>query len=940
MTTQKISKSALQNALRRANNAIEELKILKGDYAIRSAEESSADFLITRENKTLVRVIKGPEGKLGRTGLHGAAGLTGSSGKKGIKGDQGVKGLQGLRGYTGNRGETGKTGGFGVGERGKDGLQGIEGKTGKDGVRGIGGKDGRRGVAGMPGEQGDRGEQGVQGIEGKEGSLGKQGEVGKEGLKGDTADGLIETRVIAGVVEFRVRSERLYRGKIRWTGWIRDLEKLLNELKSLGGGGGTSIISFQPMSAKSNGTKVGGDDINTFDFSSDFVVTESPDKEINISLAGGAGHALVSLDVNADTLLSLSTQELGLDTQVKNLIFGGPGSGADAVPTFRSLVDDDIPTLDHATKLSNVGDHTHAQIDTHLDSFNGLIIESFTFVVASNGTTITGTLDKDPSGDLTENFSDGESTFSSGGTATLTAGSAISPQKNYVYILQSNKGVLVVSTSDWPATEHIKIAEVVVQTAALVQSDGILANRHWNDHLKNDISIGHHLEAWERLRWEHAAYKSGSAVTWTITPQGAGTDDVDLAITAGKIYQMHLHGTVAFDTADPDDVYVVNQHTNQGGAYFTTNDLEDLLTDSQDVAMSGKYFSLVVWASVSSGSEEEKVFINLPSGSYVKQGDATDDVSGYDNYTIPTDFRGYAYLVNRITLRHQAASNGTWTNVKEVDLRGQVPNMVAGSGTASITTEFSDNAFKIFDEGDPTKELAFQVSGVSVSTTRTITVPDEDVSLIDDASSDPLIDGDTANDGTEGSLARKDHIHIKHHAKYTNAEAVTAAKTVKLDDFTAPDDNTDLNASTTKHGLLLKLNNDSAKYLNGQGAWATPAGGSGTFHYSITVENPNASEDISISFTQVAITITEMRAVLIGSSTPSVTWKIRHQADRNNAGNAVVTAGTTTTSTTTGSDVTAFDDATIGADSFIWFETTAKSGTVTEIHITIIGTVD
>lgn len=44
----------------------------------------------------------------------------------------------------------------------------------------------------------------------------------------------------------------------------------------------------------------------------------------------------------------------------------------------------------------------------------------------------------------------------------------------------------------------------------------------------------------------------------------------------------------------------------------------------------------------------------------------------------------------------------------------------------------------------------------------------------DDATSDPLIDADAANDGAEGSPARKDHVHPKHHAKYTDAEAVTA----------------------------------------------------------------------------------------------------------------------------------------------------------------------
>lgn len=41
--------------------------------------------------------------------------------------------------------------------------------------------------------------------------------------------------------------------------------------------------------------------------------------------------------------------------------------------------------------------------------------------------------------------------------------------------------------------------------------------------------------------------------------------------------------------------------------------------------------------------------------------------------------------------------------------------------------------------------------------------------------------------------------------KYTNVEAVAAAKTVKLDDFTAPDDTVDLDAAAAKHGLMPKL---------------------------------------------------------------------------------------------------------------------------------------
>jgi len=109
---------------------------------------------------------------------------------------------------------------------------------------------------------------------------------------------------------------------------------------------------------------------------------------------------------------------------------------------------------------------------------------------------------------------------------------------------------------------------------------------------------------------------------------------------------------------------------------------------------------------------------------------------------------------------------------------------------------------------------------------------------------------------------------------------------------------------------------------------------------SITVEDPTNAEDIGLFFANKAITITEIRAVLVGSATPSVTWTIRHGTDRSAAGAEVVTGGTTTTSTTTGDDVTTFNDATIVADSFVWLETTAQSGTVTEIHITIFYTVD
>ena len=74
--------------------------------------------------------------------------------------------------------------------------------------------------------------------------------------------------------------------------------------------------------------------------------------------------------------------------------------------------------------------------------------------------------------------------------------------------------------------------------------------------------------------------------------------------------------------------------------------------------------------------------------------------------------------------------------------------------------------------------------------------------------------------GLSGLLADDQHV--------LDAEAVAAAKTVKLDDFAAPDDNTDLNATNARHGLLLKLIDDTTKFLRSDGGWQVPAGGGPT----------------------------------------------------------------------------------------------------------------
>lgn len=61
----------------------------------------------------------------------------------------------------------------------------------------------------------------------------------------------------------------------------------------------------------------------------------------------------------------------------------------------------------------------------------------------------------------------------------------------------------------------------------------------------------------------------------------------------------------------------------------------------------------------------------------------------------------------------------------------------------------------------------------------------------------------------------------------TISDFTSTVQTVKLDDLATPDDNTDLNATTGRHGLLPKLGGGTTNFLRADGTWATPPAGTG-----------------------------------------------------------------------------------------------------------------
>ena len=423
-----------------------------------------------------------------------------------------------------------------------------------------------------------------------------------------------------------------------------------------------------------------------------------------------------------------------------------------------------------------MGVRTHPQIDADLDRlmpnkalFNGSFRESFDALATSDGATITMSLEQSGGGDLTMQLSDGVATLdcTPACTIALTAGSDSSPQGNYIYIPQSTK-VLTKSTTTFPTSaEHIKVGYFFAPSATHVQAEGCYINQNWNDHLQDTNNQGHVLHIAEHLRRTGAVYFSG------IDPNGTdqapassyfhyiGATESYFKATAGVVFQLHRHVTPAFDTSQAsEDFHVVNWN---GDNYRETSNIADIVADSAGVSLSNKYFNLFFFAVGNKTGEYAPFMCKLPSGGYVSQSSAENDVDGYDDLTLPREFAlesSTGVPVCRMTLKWTGGTT-TLTHISTVDLRGE--GLVASGGASGGITNFADNQFTIFDEADITKILDFDVSGVTGGNTRTVAIPDEDTTLLTQTEVTDLTDGNAStahkhDHGGQDGLTDDDHI--------------------------------------------------------------------------------------------------------------------------------------------------------------------------------------
>lgn len=77
-----------------------------------------------------------------------------------------------------------------------------------------------------------------------------------------------------------------------------------------------------------------------------------------------------------------------------------------------------------------------------------------------------------------------------------------------------------------------------------------------------------------------------------------------------------------------------------------------------------------------------------------------------------------------------------------------------------------------------------------------------------------------------------------------------------------------------------------------------------------------------------------MDIVIEGTSSPSVTWELRHSDDWTDVGAGILLASGTTSDTTTAEQN--FIDTVVPEDNFIWIECSENTGTVTAAHFCML----
>lgn len=388
--------------------------------------------------------------------------------------------------------------------------------------------------------------------------------------------------------------------------------------------------------------------------------------------------AIASIGRGADPVVTLpvspgwaydAVQNVQIDATGQIKIFDGPTS-------FSVTLDPETLTADRTHVLPDTDGRVW--VDTAVDDIERLVdgaaIETVDVDVVEDGGAVKLQLQADGGGDITFRFAGLSYTLDCTPVCevTLAAGTDPAPDENFSYVTESG-GVLTLenSTSGFPAGPHAPVATTVIQSAANVAIDGAFKVHVWTDHLYRENENGHLYHLNKKVRQRHADHETGVAPSDLVV----SSPDAYIATTAGTVSQLHVHTMPARDMQAGDAVRILNDPTTNNKRITT---FDDITQDASGGGINNKYMNVVLWGVASENEFECKLFLNLPTDTYVVEAAAQQDTENTTVYAFPAMYKGAAFLIARYTL--QAKDSGAWSQSQKVDLRPLFPSTSAGGG--------------------------------------------------------------------------------------------------------------------------------------------------------------------------------------------------------------------------------------------------------------------
>ena len=255
-----------------------------------------------------------------------------------------------------------------------------------------------------------------------------------------------------------------------------------------------------------------------------------------------------------------------------------------------------------------------------------------------------------------------------------------------------------------------------------------------------------------------------------VTLKAAGTTALDFVLNGATDVTLDAPGDIKLDAAGAD-IKLLDDGTQYGNLKNNSGELRITSSSSDTTAISMSGANVTVAGDLTISGDDLTMATNTSGAALIADGTNFNPVVISGDISIGTT--GTAAIGSGVVVNADVSSSAAIAFSKMADLTASRALVSDGSGDVSVSAVTSteigyldgvasnvqtqidnivagtvstvnDGDFRIRDNGDSSKQIAFEASGISTSTTRTFTLPDENGTILTNVVNDttPQLGGD------------------------------------------------------------------------------------------------------------------------------------------------------------------------------------------------------